>query len=123
MQHVENLRVAELMIDSCLESETFANHMRRRKRQYRSREQRCVQQTQCEESRGPPSRKWRKSFGGIRRFVNLRVPGCIESSRRANDDKENDRHAGDAADEYVQTRVLVLPRADSLFHVSRLEIK
>ena len=50
-------------------------------------------------------------------------PLAVERGGAADDDEKHDDHAGDAADEHVQARVLVLARADALFDEARLQIE
>ena len=47
----------------------------------------------------------------------------IQRGGAADDDEEHDHHAGDAADENVHARVLVLARPDALFDEARLQIE
>src|ERR1700722_16569426 len=92
-------------------------------RENRSCKQRRIEQAKGKQVRRPLSRDRFQRLSCLRRIADVREPAGIERGSAANDDEENDHHAGDAANEDVKTRVLVLPGSDSFFDETRLQIE
>ncbi len=64
-----------------------------------------------------------KRLGRLRRVADVGQAMGVQRGGAANDDEEHDHHAGDAADQHVQARMLVLARRDSFLDEARLQIE
>jgi len=123
IEPIEGGGFAEFKIEASFKTHTLTDDVSGGEREDGGGEKRGVEQAEGKGQARPLPCERNESFGGFTRVANVGEAGSVEGSSGANDDEEDDDHAGDATDENIESGLGILARADFFFDETCLEIE
>ena len=123
IEPVERGGFTEFVIEASFEAHAFADDVGSGERKDGGGEERSVEQAEGKSQSRPLPRQRNQSLGSFARVGDVGKTGSVEGGSGANDDEEHDDHAGDAANENIESGLGILARADFFLDETGLEIK
>ena len=123
IEPVEGWGFAELVVETGFEAEAFADDMRGGERKDGGSEEGGVEKAEGEGKASPLASERDEGFGSLTGVGDIGEAVAVQGRCGADDDEEDDDHAGDGAEKDVEAGLGILTGANLFLDETRLQVK